>query len=161
MAHAKGMPKMSGFTIVEMMVTVVIVSMLMAYAWDIYFSGRETMRHGVSQSQMQTDARSFFDRLGREIPSVYRFIETDTQNTDKKTFSYYCFVTARTPIENILFNETTGYANSPNDQKFRVLRVNYEWEKSTFSIKRSQVLGDLYFRGVGVRRDHKEATSWC
>jgi hypothetical protein len=128
-----------------MLVTVALVSLLMGYAWDFYFSGRETMRHGVSQSQMQSEARIFYDRLGKEIPSVYRFIQVDTDSTERKKFSYYCFVTYRTPVESILFNETTGYGNGPLAQKFRVLQVTYEWEATTKEVKRSQVLGDLLF----------------
>ena len=143
MAHVKGLTR--GVSIVEMVIVVGLIALIMGYAWDFYFSGREMTRHGVSQSQMQSEARIFFDRLGREVPSVYRFIDADTDTDATKKISYYSFVTFRTPVESILFNENTGYGNSAPDQKFRVLKVTLAWDNTSKEIKRSQVLGDLFF----------------
>ena len=62
MEHNKRI-KNKAFTIVELIIAVAIMSILAIYAWRIYFSGSETMRHTVTQSQIQSDMRIFLDKL--------------------------------------------------------------------------------------------------
>ena len=80
--------KKIGFTLVELMVAVVLIALLMGFAWNFYFSGRETMRHTVSQSQIQSDTRIIADHLEGEMSACYSFNEIDS---DAKQFSFYSF----------------------------------------------------------------------
>jgi prepilin-type N-terminal cleavage/methylation domain-containing protein len=134
-----------GFTITELIITIAVMTMLLGYAWQIYFSGRETMRHNVSQSQMQTENRIFFDHLGREIAQAYRFIDLNANVGTKKVFSFYSFQLTRTGIDRILNDEATGNALAPRDQKFDVLKIEYEWHLHDKSVERRQTPGFLYF----------------
>lgn len=134
-----------GFTITELVITVAIMTMLLGYAWEFYFSGRETMRHSVSQSQMQMESRIFLDHLGREISSAYRFHEVDRTSPTQKKFSFYSYQFSRTTLERILYNEATGQAISPQDQKFDVLKIEYIWNSADKKVQRIQTPGFLYF----------------
>lgn len=77
-----------GITLVEMMVVAAVVTLLMGFAWHFYFSGRETMRHTVSQSQVQADTRIMLDQLETEMTSCYAFDEVDSQ---EKKIQFLCF----------------------------------------------------------------------
>ena len=134
------MSERRGFTLVELFVTMAIVSLLMGYAWKIYFSGRETMRNTVSQSQMQAETRWFFDQLARDIAAAYRFIEVDPAG---KKFSFYCFQTSRRVLEDMLY-DTAGKAIAPQDQVIDVLKIEYRLEANG-QVKRQQTPGMLNF----------------
>jgi len=134
-----------GFTIPEMMITIAIMTMLMYFAWSFYFQGRELTRHGVSQSQMQNETRIFFDHLTREIAAAYRFIDIDGENPESRKFSFYSFTYARTGLDRINFDEATGESVPTQDQKFKVLKILYEWTKGTGTVTKTQTPGYLYF----------------
>lgn len=129
-----------GFTLVELFVTMAIVTLLMGYAWKIYFSGRDTMRNTVSQSQMQSETRWFFDQLARDVAAAYRFIEV---NPTLKKFSFYCFQTSRRTLEDMLYN-SGGQAIAPQDQVIDVLKIEYRLEANG-QVKRQQTPGILNF----------------
>lgn len=123
----------------EMVVTVVLVSFLMGYAWKIYFGGRETMRHTVSQSQMQTETRVFFDHLNLDISSAYRFIEV---NPDDGKISFYRFQTSRNTLEAMLYDPNTGKTLPVTTYGIDVLKVEYS-KQADGTVKRSQTPGIL------------------
>lgn len=139
------MGKQRGFTIPELIITIVIVAILLGYAWSIYFSGRETMRQNVSQSHMQNETRIFFDHLTQEIAQAYRFLEIDGENTEVKKFSFYSFQFFRAGLDRIYYNEATAALLPPNDQKFDVVKYEYVWNKKDKTLKKSQTGGFLYF----------------
>ncbi|MBF0499536.1 MAG: prepilin-type N-terminal cleavage/methylation domain-containing protein [Candidatus Riflebacteria bacterium] len=130
----------AGFTLVEMIVTAAILTMLLGYAWKIYFGSRETMRNTLSQSQMQSEARWFFDQLARDVSAAYRFIEVDP---DLKKFSFYSFQTSRRTLED-MFYTASGNAIAPIDQIIDVLKIEYRFENGV--VKRQQTPGLLYFQ---------------
>lgn len=127
----------------EMFVTFGIISLLMGYAWKIYFGSRETMRNTVSQSQMQSEARWFFDQLARDTAAVYRFIEVDPEG---KKFSFYSYQTSRRTLEDMFYN-ASGNAIAQADQLIDVLKVEYRLEANGV-VKRQQTPGMLYFQRV-------------
>ncbi len=128
-------------TIVEMVVTVLIVSFLMGYAWKIWMSGRETTRHTVSQSQMQQDARIFLDRLARDIAAAYRFYTVDPA---ERKFGFYSFQSTRTPLDEIFFDTLRGTFKNYDDYAINVLKIEYTWNQDG-SVTRVQVPGYLRF----------------
>ncbi|HEY9069206.1 MAG TPA: prepilin-type N-terminal cleavage/methylation domain-containing protein [Candidatus Ozemobacteraceae bacterium] len=135
----------SGFTLVEMMVTVVIITFLMGYAWKIYFSGRETMRYNVSMSQMQAEARWFFDQISRDVAACYRFYAV---NPDEKKLGMYCFQYTRTPLDYVFYNDSTGGTAIPvGDQQIDVLKVEYTFTPDG-KVKRAQTPGKLKFQSA-------------
>ena len=131
----------SGITLVELIVVTAIVSMMMGYAWKIFLSGQESGRHTLTQSQMQSDARIFFDRISRDISAVYEFFELDPDNSK---LGFYSFQYTRTPLDNIFFNYSTGASLPPDRQAINVLKVEYflDTEKN---VTRQQTPGYLYF----------------
>jgi len=132
-----------GFTLVEMMVTIVIITFLMGYAWKIYFGGRETMRYNVSMSQMQSEARWFFDQISRDVAACYRFYAV---NPAEKKLGMYCFQYTRTPLDYIYYDDSRGGAAVPaGDQQIDVLKVEYAWSTDG-KIKRTQTPGKLKFQ---------------
>lgn len=132
-----------GFTLVEMIVTIVIITFLMGYAWKIYFGGRETMRYNVSMSQMQAEARWFFDQISRDVAACYRFYSV---NPADKKFGMYCFQFTRTPLDYIFYDDSAGGAAIPaNRQQIDVLKIEYSWS-SDGKVRRTQTPGKLKFQ---------------
>lgn len=130
-----------GFTLVEMVVTVIIISFLMGYAWKIYFGGRETMRYNVSMSQMQSEARWFFDQISRDVAACYRFYSV---NPADKKFGMYCFQYARTSLDDIYY-DSAGKAIPIGKQQIDVMKVEYSWT-SDGKVRRKQIPGKLRFQ---------------
>jgi hypothetical protein len=118
-----------GFTLVEAMIVAAIIMLLMGFAWKFYFGGRETMRHTVSQSQVQQDTRIFLDQLEVEMGSCYTFSEIDA---DASSFSFYSFVYARTPLDQVLYNSTgkPRLTSSESDAGLKVVKYQYTWDAS-------------------------------
>ncbi|MBF0543233.1 MAG: hypothetical protein HQM08_02310 [Candidatus Riflebacteria bacterium] len=129
-----------GLTVLEVLVTAAIVTFLMGYAWRIYFGGRETMRYTVSQSQIQSESRWFFDHLARDIAGAYRFIEV---NSDAKKFSFYAFQSSRRTLEDMFF-KTNGNMIQPKDWNIDVTEIEYSFQQDG-KIRRKQVPGYLNF----------------
>ena len=129
------------FTLVEMMVAMLIIAFIAGYAWKIYSNSGETMRHTVSQSQIQSDIRNFLDNLEAEMMTCYCF---DTIDTDKKMFSFYCFTYSKQPLDNILYDganpRSTG---SDSDACLKVKKIEYSWADGIVTKKRTP--GWLYF----------------
>lgn len=126
-----------GITLVEMIIVAAVVTLLMGFAWHFYFSGRETMRHTVSQSQVQADTRIFLDQLETEMTSCYAFEEVDTQ---QKKFSFYAFTYSKVPLDEI-FYDTAGQprpTNEDSDARIMVAKYEYSWnENGTVTKKRT------------------------
>ncbi|GAB4270950.1 MAG: hypothetical protein Kow0029_08200 [Candidatus Rifleibacteriota bacterium] len=131
-----------GFTLVEAMIVAAILTLLLGFAWKFYFGGRETMRHTVSQSQVQADTRIFLDQLETEMGSCYAFDEIDP---DQKKFSFYAFTFARTPLDEVLY-DTSGNPRSTgadSDAKLKIVKYEYSWADGKVTKKRTP--GWLYF----------------
>lgn len=133
--------KIKAFTLVEMMVSLLILAFIAGYAWKIYSNSGETMRHTVSQSQIQSDIRSFLDNLEAEMMTCYCF---DTIDTEKKMFSFYSFTYSKQPLDDILYDganlRSTG---SDSDACLKVKRMEYSWADGVVTKKRTP--GWLYF----------------
>lgn len=130
------------FTMVELMVAVAIAAIIIGYVWKFYFSGSETMRHTVAQSQIQSDIRLFLDQLETEMLSCYSFAELDSE---KKKFSFYSFTYSKVPLEDIYYDasgepRSTG---SDSDSRLKVKKMEYSWEEGKVTKKRTP--GWLYF----------------
>lgn len=124
-----------GFTLTEMMIVVVIVSMIMGYAWHFFFSGRETMRHTVSQSQIQLDTRIFLDNLEVEMASCYAFSEVDTTN---KKFAFYAFTFTPPHLDDVLY-DTTGTPHTTgkdSDSSLSMVKYEYQWQPDGTVLKK-------------------------
>ncbi len=126
----------SGFTLVEAMVVTVLVTLLLGFAWKFYFGGRETMRHTVSQSQVQADTRIFFDQLEVEMGSCYAFDQIDPEN---KKFSFYAFTYVRTPLDEVLYDRTGEPVklDANCDAKIKVVKYEYSWADNKVTKKRT------------------------
>lgn len=130
------------FSLVELMVCLTIAGFVIGYAWKVYFSGSETMRHTVSQSQIQADIRNFLDDMETEMMSCYAF---DTVDTENKKFSYYTFTYGKVPLDDIYY-DSTGVprpTNSDSDAKLKVKKMEYSWADGKVTKKRTP--GWLYF----------------
>ena len=129
------------FTLVEMMVAMLIIAFIAGYAWKIYSNSGETMRHTVSQSQIQADIRGFLDNLEAEMMTCYAF---DTIDTEKKMFSFYCFTYSKQPLDNLLYDganpKSTG---TDSDAALKVKKIEYSWADGIVTKKRTP--GWLYF----------------
>ncbi len=129
------------FTLVEMMVSMLIIAFLAGYAWKLYSNSGETMRHTVSQSQIQADIRGFLDNLEAEMMTCYSF---DTVDTEKKKFSFYCFTYSKQPLDNILYDGSSIKSTGPDsDASIKVKKIEYSWENGIVTKKRTP--GWLYF----------------
>ena len=129
------------FTLVEMMVSLLIIAFIAGYAWKIYSNSGETMRHTVSQSQIQADIRSFLDNLEAEMMTCYSF---DTIDTDKKIFSFYSFMNKKQPLDEILYDgDSLKSTDSDSDAAILVKKIEYSWENGIVTKKRTP--GLLYF----------------
>ncbi|MDD3147943.1 MAG: hypothetical protein PHD82_11610 [Candidatus Riflebacteria bacterium] len=131
-----------GITLVETIVVAAILTLMLGFAWQFYFGGRETMRHTVSQSQVQADTRVFLDQLELEMTSCYSFLEV---NSEKKSFSFYSFTYAKMPLDEIYY-DNAGNARSTgtdSDARIMVARYEYSWENGIVTKKRTP--GWLYF----------------
>ena len=135
--------KKSGITLVELMICVVVISLLTGYAWKVYFSGRETMRHTVSQSQIQADMRIMLDQLEVEMASCYSFGRIDTKNN---YFSFFSFTYNKTPLDMIYYDNNGKTRSTGTDSEAKILVVKYEYylNKDKKVIK-SRTPGYLYF----------------
>jgi prepilin-type N-terminal cleavage/methylation domain-containing protein len=135
--------KKIGFTLVELMVAVVLIALLMGLAWNFYFSGRETMRHTVSQSQIQSDTRIMLDHLEGEMSACYSFNEIDS---DAKQFSFYSFTYSNTPLDEILYDITGTPRKTGTDSDSRIMTVRYDYAwQSDGTVTKSRTPGYLYF----------------
>lgn len=125
------------------MVTVVLVTMLMGAAWNFYFDSRETMRHTVSQSQIQSDTRILLDQLEAEMSSCYSFNEVDEEN---HKFSFYSFTYNNTPLDEILYDVTgePHRTGADSNSKIMVVRYDYAWQEDGTVLK-TRIPGYLYF----------------
>lgn len=131
------------FTIVEMIITVAIMSFIAIYAWRIYFSGSETMRHTVSQSQIQSDMRLFLDKLEAEMMACYAF---DTVDTENKKFSFYTFTYGKKSLDEIYYDESGKIRSIKEDestQSIKVLKMDYSWNDG--KVTKIRTPGWLYF----------------
>jgi hypothetical protein len=126
-----------------MMIVAAVVALLMGFAWHFYFSGRETMRHTVSQSQVQADTRIILDQLETEMTGCYAFSEVDSE---KKKFGFYAFTYSKVPLDEIYY-DTSGTARdgqTEKDARIMVARYEYEWREDGSVLKR-RTPGWLYF----------------
>lgn len=129
------------FTLVEMIVAMLIIAFIAGYAWKIYSNSGETMRHTVSQSQIQADIRNFLDNLEAEMMTCYCF---DTIDTDKKMFSFYCFTYSKQPLDNILYDGNNLASTDENSNAcLKVKKMEYSWADGKVTKKRTP--GWLYF----------------
>lgn len=130
------------FTLVEMMVAMLIIAFIAGYAWKIYSNSGETMRHTVSQSQIQADIRGFLDNLEAEMMTCYSF---DTIDTEKKKFSFYCFTYSKQPLDNLLYDGTNPKSTgSDSDACVKVKKMEYSWDDKGIVTKK-RTPGWLYF----------------
>lgn len=131
-----------GITLVEVIVVAAVLIMLLGFAWQFYFGGRETMRHTVSQSQVQADTRVFLDQLEMEMTSCYAFLEVDSE---KKKFSFYSFTYAKVPLDEIYYDNAGNPRSTGTDSDARIMvaRYEYSWENGAVTKKRTP--GWLYF----------------
>ena len=128
MIHKLEKKNKKAFTLVEMIIAFAIMSILAIYAWRIYFSGSETMRHTVTQSQIQSDIRLFLDKLEAEMMACYIFETVDTEN---KKFSFYTFTYGKKSLDDIYYDESGNVRSIKSDdstQSLKVLRIEYSWE---------------------------------
>lgn len=131
-----------GVTLVEILVVAGILTILLGFAWQFYFGGRETMRHTVSQSQVQADTRVFLDHLEMEMTSCYSFLEVDPIN---KKFSFYSFTFSKMPLDEIYYDSAGNPRSTGTDSEAHLMVAKYEyrWEKGVVIKKRTP--GWLYF----------------
>ena len=134
----------SGLTITELVIVTLIMSMLIGFLWSIYFGGRETMRHTVSQSAIQNEARIFLDNLEMEMSSCYSFIEIDHEES---RFSFYSFTFARIDLDQMLYDNMGSPRSSrdDSDQFIRVVKYEYEWVEEDQNVLKSRTPGRLKF----------------
>lgn len=132
-----------GITLFEAMITTVIISFLAGYAYKIYFGSRETMRHTIAQSQIQSDMRVMLDHLEEEMATCYSFDEIDTEN---KKFSFYSFLYNKVPLDYIYYDSSGQNLSTGTDSKARILVCKYEYSLSNDGkILKSRTPGNLYF----------------
>ena len=132
-----------GFTMTELMVCLVLVTMLLGYAWKFYFGGRETMRHTVSQSQVQADTRIFLDKLENRMASCYEFNEIDSEKND---FSFYSFVYSRTPLDDVLYDSSGNPHKTDNTSNQRIKVVRYQFTlREDGTVVENRMPGWLFF----------------
>ena len=130
-----------GFTLIELLVTTALLVLLLGYAWKIYFGGRETTRHTLNQSQLQSKSRIFLERLDRDIASAYSFYEF---NSAENRFGFYCFKYARTPTDWIYYSKVDGKPIKPSEQEIYVLKIEYSMKDG--KVRRRQWPGSLKFQ---------------
>ena len=136
--------KKDGFTLVEMMIAVLIMAFIAAFMWRIYSNGGETMRHTVSQSQLQADIRQFLDRLESEMMTCYAFNEIDSEN---KKFSFYSYTYSKNPLERIYYDESgeiRDISSEDSEQSVKVKKIEYSW-KEDGTVTKTRTPGWLYF----------------
>ncbi len=132
------------FTVVELMISLAIVALLAIYAWRIYFSGTETMRHTVSQSQIQADIRIFLDKLETEMMSCYSF---DTVDPEKKKFSFYTYTYAKVSLDDIYYDYSGNLLSTnseDSDSRIKVKKIEYAWSEDG-KVTKTRTPGWLYF----------------
>lgn len=154
MAHKHGS---QGVTLVEIMVVASILIVLLGFAWQFYFGGRETMRHTVSQSQVQSDTRIFLDQLETEMTSCYAFFAA---SPEEKKFGFYSFTFAKVPLD-VIYYDNTGKPRSTgtdSDARIMVVKYEYQWEKGEVTKKRTP--GWLYFLQEPMKFVQGDATQF-
>lgn len=139
MAHKH---KSRGVTLVEMMVVAAILTLLLGFAWQFYFGGRETMRHTVSQSQVQADTRIFLDQLETEMTSCYAFFEA---NPEEKKFGFYSFTFSKVPLDEIYYDNAGNPRSTGTDSDARIMVAKYEYQWANGSVTKKRTPGWLYF----------------
>lgn len=129
-------------TLVEMIIAVLIMTFIGAYAWRIYSNSGETMRHTVSQSQIQADIRSFLDNLETEMMSCYTFEKIDPDN---KYFSFYSYTFSKKSLDDIYYDYSGNprSTDSDSDSSIQVLKLEYSWADGKVTKKRTP--GYLFF----------------
>lgn len=139
MAHKK---RRQGVTLVETVIVAAILMLLLGFAWKFYFGGRETMRHTVSQSQVQADTRIFLDQLELEMTSCYSFIEIDPE---LKSFSFYSFTYSKVPLDEIFYDNAGNARNPAVDKEARIMVAKYEYRWVDGAVIKKRTPGWLYF----------------
>lgn len=137
MIHNKKIKNIKAFTLIEMIIAVLIMAFIGAYAWKIYSNSGETMRHTVSQSQIQADVRNFLDNLELEMMSCYSFDNIDTEN---KKFSFYTYTYGKKTLEDTYYDVSGNPldTSSESDQSIKVLKIEYSYsENGTVTKKRT------------------------
>lgn len=130
------------FTLVELIVSIAIAALVGGYAWKVYFSGSETMRHTVSQSQIQSDIRNFLDDMETEMMSCYAF---DTVDSENKKFSYFSYTYGKVSLDDIYYDVSgePRETNADSDARIKVKKIEYSWADGKVTKKRTP--GWLYF----------------
>ena len=130
------------FTLVELIVSMLILSFIAFYIWRVYFGSSETMRHTVAQSQIQSDIRGFLDQLEVEMITCYGFESVDSDN---KSFSFYSFPFGRSKLETIYYDDSGEPIpiGEDSDQKMKILKFEYSWKDGVITKKKTP--GYLYF----------------
>lgn len=131
-----------GVTLVEMMIVAAILTLLLGFAWQFYFGGRETMRHTVSQSQVQADTRIFLDQLELEMTSCYSFVEVDSTN---KKFSFYSFTYSKVALDDIYYDTSGNPRSTGKDSDARIMVAKYEYHWENGNVIKKRTPGFLYF----------------
>lgn len=129
------------FTLVELIVAMLIVAFIGTFAWKIYLNSQETMRHTVSQSQIQADIRIFLDKLETEMMTCYAFDNIDSEN---KKFSFYSFTYGNVPLEEIYYNGGEIRNDSEDPPYIKVKKIEYSWTEDG-KVKKTRTPGFLYF----------------
>lgn len=125
------------------MVCVAIVAFIGSYAWKIYFGSRETMRHTVAQSQIQSDMRIMLDHLEEEMTSCYMFDEVDTDN---KKFSFYSFLYNKVSLDDIYYDSSGQMLSTGTDSDAKIMVAKYEYScDEQGNVFKSRTPGYLYF----------------
>ena len=134
--------KRKAVTLVEMIVAVLIMAFLAGYAWKLYSNSGESMRHTVSQSQIQSDIRIFLDNLETEMMTCYIF---DTIDTEKKKFSFYCFTYSKVSLDDIFYDgKIPRSIDEDSDASIKVKKMEYSWSENGIVTKK-RTPGFLYF----------------
>lgn len=131
-----------GVTLVEIMVVASILIILLGFAWQFYFGGRETMRHTVSQSQVQSDTRIFLDQLETEMTSCYAFFEA---NPEEKKFGFYSFTFGKVPLDTIYYDNAGNPRSTGTDSDARIMVVKYEYQWLKGEVIKKRTPGWLNF----------------
>ncbi|MBQ3644519.1 MAG: type II secretion system protein [Candidatus Riflebacteria bacterium] len=148
--------KKRAITFIELMVSMLIIALIATYAWKIYSNSGETMRHTVSQSQIQADIRSFLDNLEAEMMTCYSFNEIDSE---KKMFSFYSFTYSKMSLDDIMYDGTSLRSiGADSDAAIKVLKIEYSWADGIVTKKRTPGLLYFYQRPMTFKEDTSNNT---
>lgn len=140
------------------MIVAAVVALLMGFAWHFYFSGRETMRHTVSQSQVQADTRIILDQIETEMTSCYAFAEVDQE---KKKFSFYSYTYSKVPLDEIFYDSSGNTRSTGLDSAARIMvaRYEYQWREDGTVLKK-RTPGWLYFLQQPMKFEEGDANTF-